>query len=215
MGVHVGSPVRVAQGQWPGRDVDRQEKGVEGPTAFDSGGKRNHPWADWQARSSLKPSAVSNHTRPMSWLGPASSGAHPRTKGARFCAGGHRHRIPLTTKGLPVARAAWQAIGGPFAGAEEMQISRTRGRRFAEKLPSGPAAGDGWAGRAHGSRRRCTLGVPQGVRDTDHAADGGHGSRGNGVGQEPLRPLLLRRAVREAPRLDVPDSTGSVPLQSG
>ncbi|KWV73121.1 hypothetical protein PFLmoz3_06177 [Pseudomonas fluorescens] len=35
---------------------------------------------------------------------------------------------------------------------------------------------------------------------------------GNGVGQEPLRPL---RRGREAPRLDVPDSTGSVPLQSG
>src|SRR3546814_6370206 len=51
----------------------------------------------------------------MSWLGPASSGAHPRTKGARFCAGGHRHRIPLTTKGLRVARPVRQAIGRPFA----------------------------------------------------------------------------------------------------
>src|SRR3546814_4012191 len=46
-----------------GRDVDGQEKGAEGPAASGSGGKRNHPWADWQARSSLKPSAVSNHTR--------------------------------------------------------------------------------------------------------------------------------------------------------
>ena len=138
-----------------------------------------------QARSSLEPSAVSNHTRPMSWLGPASSGAHPRTKGARFCAGGHRHRIPLTTKGLRVARATWQTIRGPFAEAEKMQISRTRRKRFAEELPSGPAAGDGWAGRAHGRRRRCALGVPQGVRDTGHAADGGHGSRGMGSVRSP------------------------------
>ena len=44
-------------GQWPGRDVDGQENGAEGPTAFGSGEKRNHPWADWQARSSLEPSA--------------------------------------------------------------------------------------------------------------------------------------------------------------
>src|SRR3546814_6365378 len=29
---------------WPGRDVDRQEKGAEGRVAFGSGG-RNHPWA--------------------------------------------------------------------------------------------------------------------------------------------------------------------------
>lgn len=61
-----------------------------------------------------------------------------------------------------------------------MQINRTRVVRLAEKLPSGPAAGDGWAGRAHGSRRRCALGVPQGMRDTGHAAEGGHGLRGTG-----------------------------------
>ncbi|WP_204303213.1 hypothetical protein, partial [Stenotrophomonas maltophilia] len=42
-----------------------------------------------QARSSLEPSAVSNRTRRMSWLAPASSGAHPRTKGAQFFAVGH------------------------------------------------------------------------------------------------------------------------------
>ncbi len=203
-------------GQWPGRDVDRQENGAEGPAAFGSGGQ-NHPWAGAGPVVARTVCSSSNHTRPMSWLGPASSGAHPRTKGARFCTGGHRHRLPLTTKGLPVARAAWQATGGPFAEAGEMQINRTRRRRFAEKLPSGPAAGDGWAGRAHGSRRRCALGVPQGMRRSAGqgaiaAMKGGHCFMGNGVGQEPLRPL---RRGREAPRLDVPDSTGSVPLQSG
>ena len=54
--VHVVSQP-CGPGQWPGRDVDGQENGAEGPTAFGSGEKRNHPWADWQARSSLEPSA--------------------------------------------------------------------------------------------------------------------------------------------------------------
>ena len=178
---------------------------------FGSGG-RNHPWAEEQARSSLEPPAASNHTRPMSWLGPASSGVYPHTNGARFCTGGHRHRIPLTTKGLRVARAVRQAIGRPFAVGgrnADQQNARDAVRGEATFRSRGRS---GQAGRAHGSRRRCALGVPQGVRDKGHAADGGHGSRGTGSGQEPLRPL---RRGREAPRLDVPDSTGSVPLQSG
>jgi len=98
--------------------------------------------------------------------------------------------------------------------AEETQINRTRVVRLAEKLPSGPAAGDGWAGRAHGSRRRCALGVPQGMRDTGRAAEGGHGSRGTGS----IRSLGGRYQyydVGARPRLELPDSTGSVPLQSG
>ncbi len=116
----------------------------------------------------------------MSWLGPASSGAHPRTKGARFCAGGHRHRIPLTTKGLRVARTG-KPSGDPSQRAEEMQTRRTRRLRLAEKLPSGPAAGDGRAGRAHGqegvarwaSRRAC------GTRATPPMAGTAHGERGS------------------------------------
>ena len=116
----------------------------------------------------------------MSWLGPASSGVYPHTNGAQCFAGGHRHRIPLTTKGLRVARAAWQATGGPFAAGGKMQISRTRGKRFAEKLPSGPVAGDGRAGRARGqegvarwaSRRAC------GTRAAPPMAGTAHGKRG-------------------------------------
>lgn len=116
----------------------------------------------------------------MSWLGPASSGAHPRTKGARFCTGGHRHRIPLTTKGLPMVRAAWQAIGGPFTGAEETQIRRTRAALFAKEATFRSHGRHGWAGRAHESGRQCALGVPQGMRDMGHTADGGHDSRSTG-----------------------------------
>ena len=199
-------------GQWPGRDVDGQENGAEGPTAFGSGEKRNHPWADWQARSSLEPSALSNHTRPMSWLGPASSGAHPRTKGARFCTGGHRHRLPLTTKGLPVARVGWQATGRPFAEGgrnADQQNARGAARREATFRSRG-------RGRLGGTRTR----IKKALRAGRPAGHAGHGPRrrrrarltGNGVGQEPLRPL---RRGREAPRLELPDSNGSVPLQPG
>ncbi|VFR57239.1 hypothetical protein BRI6_1311 [plant metagenome] len=46
-----------------------RRKAPKAAAAFGSGGRKNHPWADWQARSSLEPSAVSNHTRPVSWLG--------------------------------------------------------------------------------------------------------------------------------------------------
>lgn len=49
------------------------------------------------------------HTRPVSWLGPASSGAHPRTKGTRCFTGGLRHRIPSTLKGLLLARVSVRA----------------------------------------------------------------------------------------------------------
>ena len=99
-----------------------------------------------------------------------------------------RHRIPLTTKGLRVTRAAWQAIGGPFAEAEKCRSAERAGKPrtwFAEKLPSGPAAGV--AGRdAHtDKRRRCALGVPQGVRDMGHAFEDGRGSRGAGSVRSP------------------------------
>ena len=96
-----------------------------------------------------------------------------------------------------------------------MQISRMR-RETPDTVRGEATFRSRGRGRLNGTRtrtrRRCALGVPQGMRNTGHAADGGHGSRGTGVGQEPLRPLLRGR---EAPRLDVPVSTGSVPLQSG
>ena len=38
----------------------------------------------------------SNLTRPVSWLGPETSGTHPRTKGTRCFAGGYRRRVPWT-----------------------------------------------------------------------------------------------------------------------
>lgn len=198
---------------WPGRDVDRQEKGAEGPAAFGLGG-RNHPWA--VAGPVVARTVCCQQSHPAHVVVDAGifwrTSAHKRSPVFRRWA---RRRIPLTMKGLRVARAAWQAIGGPFAEAEECRSAERAGKPrtwFAEKLPSGPAAGDGRAGRAHGQEKALRAGRPAG-----HA---GHGPRrrwrarlsGSGVGQEPLRPLVRGR---EAPRLDVPVSTGSVPLQSG
>ena len=166
--------------RWAGRGtLMGRRKAPKAAGTFGSGG-RNHPWADEQARSSLEPSAVSNHTRPMSWLGPAYSGAHPRTKGARFCAGGHRHRIPLTAKGLRMARTG-KPSGDPSQRRKECRRGERAGcgsRRSHLQVPRpGPAGRD-----AHTEQEGVARwGVPQGMRDTGHAADGGHGSRGTGA----------------------------------
>lgn len=116
----------------------------------------------------------------MSWLGPASSGVYPHTNGAQCFAGGHRHRIPLTTKGLRVARAAWQAIGEPFAVGGRTGSTEHAWRASARSHLLVPRDRGRSRGTRTRTRRRCALGVPQGVRDTGRAADGGHGSRGTG-----------------------------------
>lgn len=214
VGGHVGLPFVWRRAIALAGALKGRRKAPKAPGAFGSGGKKNHPWADWQARSSLEPSAH-QQSHPAHVV--AGAGIVWRTsahKGSPFL----RRRAPAPNtadrEGSPDGSHR-QAIGGPFAAAEGMQTRRTRGVRFAEKPPSGPAAGAGRTGRAHGARRRCALGRPAG-----HA---GHGPRrrwrawltGNGGGQAPLRPPPLVRRGREAPRLDVPVATGSVPLQSG
>ena len=163
-----------------GSDVERKEKSAEGPAAFGSGGKKNHPWADWQVRSTLEPSA---HQA----IAPGACRGWRRHLLAHIRAQKEPSFSPLGTasntadhEGSPGGSRSLASHRGTLRRGGKMQISRTRGRRFAEKLPSGPAAGT--AGRdAHtDKRRRCALGVPQGVRDMGHAADGGHGSRGAG-----------------------------------
>jgi len=61
-----------------------------------AGEERNHPWAVAVPAVVKAAHRISNRTRPVSWLGSTSFGTHPRTKGARCSAGGHRQRIPLT-----------------------------------------------------------------------------------------------------------------------
>jgi len=52
VGGHVWRRAIALAGALKGR-----RKAPKAPGAFGSGGKKNHPWADWQARSSLEPSA--------------------------------------------------------------------------------------------------------------------------------------------------------------
>src|SRR3546814_14015297 len=56
---------------------------------------------------------VSNRTRPVSWLGPETSGVHPHTKGARCFAGGHRHGIP-SAQGASSRLARRQGVRKPL-----------------------------------------------------------------------------------------------------
>src|SRR3546814_7167449 len=88
------------------------------------------------------------------------------------------YRLPRRVSGCLVQFD--KPSGDPSQWAEEMQISRTRGMRFAEKLPSGPVAGaarrdartdqEGVARWA--SRRAC------GTRATPPMAGTAHGERG-------------------------------------
>ena len=202
-------------GQWPGRDVDGQENGAEGPTAFGSGEKRNHPWADWQARSSLEPSAHQAITP-----GP--------------CRGWGRHRLahiraqrePVLHRRAPAPITADHegSPGGSCSLASHRETLRRgrKKRRSTERAWCGSQRSylqvprPGTAGRdAHtdqegvarwASRRACG-----GVRDRGHAAEGGHGSRG--TGRSGAFAAATARARGAA--LELPDSTGSVPLQSG
>src|SRR3546814_1445020 len=67
-----------------------KDQGAEGHTGLRLKRKENHLWAA-SAQAVVKAvRCVSNRTRPVSWLGPETSGVHPHTKGARCFAGGHR-----------------------------------------------------------------------------------------------------------------------------
>jgi hypothetical protein len=103
-------------------------------------GAIDHPWAvAWHGRRHNL-SLQLLLTRPVSWLGPASLGAHPRTKGARCFTGGHRHRVPSTPKGLLAALLDKQR-GDPSEGTEGSEINFNRvGRDSGNQSPSRPAA---------------------------------------------------------------------------
>lgn len=164
-------------------------------------------------RQSLSP-GKSFRTRPVSWLESASTGTHPRTKGARCSAGGRRHRIPSMTKGLLTARhgAVGQASGDPSSSTGASRSMASRQTRFVEKRPSH------FAGPLQGSEMRTPLqkeacaGESRGAREVGPAV--GNGRRGAGIcrRQDALREA---RCLRGAPCLPVELSTGCVPLQSG
>ena len=104
---------------------------------------------------------VSNRTRPVSWLGPATSGVHPHTKGARCFAGGHRHGLP-SAQGAS-SRLAWrQAVGKPLmAEARHTDQGNGGGRDSGSSGLLAPLSDGGQTERAHRCRRRRALGVPR------------------------------------------------------
>lgn len=111
-----------------------------------------------------------------------------------------------------MARTGWQAIGEPFAvGGRNADQQNWRGTVRGEVT---------FMPRSRGRLGEARTRIEKALCAGRPAGRAGHGPRrrwrarlsGSGVDQEPLRPLLRGR---EAPRLDVPVSTGSVPLQSG
>ena len=90
-----------------------QDQGAEGHAGLRLERKENHLWAA-SARAVVKAvRCVSNRTRPVSWLGPETSGVHPHTKGARCSAGGHRHGIP-SAQGASSRLARRQGVRKPL-----------------------------------------------------------------------------------------------------
>ena len=156
---------------------------------------------------------VSNLTRPVSWLGPASSGVYPHTKGTRFFTGGHRHRIPST-----------QAVSWHLA-ALRAKASGDRSRMDANTSISGTASSTIrwsndllalWPSRASRTRTPLQKGTRAGesreVREVCPAV--GSSRRGRGKRGRQLAFGDRRRGLGAA-GLPVAVSTGSVPLQSG
>jgi len=117
----------LAQARVTGQGKDQ---GAEGHAGLRLERKENHLWAA-SAQAVVKAvRCVSNRTRPVSWLGPASSGVYPPTKGTRFFTGGHRHRIPSTASGLLAPRSlAGQGVRRPLADGREHLDQRNRVER--------------------------------------------------------------------------------------
>ena len=103
---------------------------------------------------------VSNLTRPVSWLGPASSGVYPHTKGTRCSAGGHRHGIP-SAQVASSRLARRQGVRKPLvAEARHTDQGNGGGRDSWSNDLLAPSPDAGQTGRAHRCRRRRALWSP-------------------------------------------------------
>ena len=158
---------------------------------------------------------VSNLTRPVSWLGPASSGVYPHTKGTRCSAGGHRHRIPSTASGLLTPRSiASQGVRRPLTDGGSTSINRTATSaiRWSNDLLALQAVIGPCRTRTP-LQKGTRAGESRGAREVCPAV----GSSRRGRGRRG-RQLALGRRCRglDAPRLPAAASSiGCVPLQSG
>ena len=113
-------------------DADWDQAKTSRPKALEpsAGEERNHLWAVAVPAVVKAARCTSNRTRPVSWLGSISFGTHPRTKGARCSAGGHRHRIPSTASGLLAPRSfAHQGVRRPLAYRRKHLDQGNRGER--------------------------------------------------------------------------------------
>ncbi|CAM5791935.1 hypothetical protein OPEN69S_02901 [Ottowia pentelensis] len=158
---------------------------------------------------------VSNLTRPVSWLGPASSGVYPHTKGTRCSAGGHRHRIPSTASGLLTPRSiASQGVRRPLTdgGSTSINGTATSAIRWSNDLLALQAVIGPCRTRTP-LQKGTRAGESRGAREVCPAV----GSSRRGRGRRG-RQLALGRRCRglDAPRLPAAASSiGCVPLQSG
>ena len=110
-----------------------QDQGAEGHAGLRLERKKNHLWAASALAVVKAVRCVSNRTRPVSWLGPATSGVHPHTKGARCFAGGQRH-------GLPSAQGASSRLAWRQAATHRVQSMHSSGSITRKFGPSRKAA---------------------------------------------------------------------------
>ena len=189
-----------------------QDQGAEGHAGLRLERKKNHLWAASALAVVKAVRCVSNRTRPVSWLGPATSGVHPHTKGARCFAGGHRHGLP-SAQGASSRLARRQAVGKPLMAEARHTDQGNGGGRDSGAMtfsPRRPVVGrQGAHTVAEGDAR---WGVPPPAGRLPRRQESGR--RGRGMRRRQVA-LGTARRLRGASRLLAEDSSGSVPVQSG
>ena len=176
-----------------------------------SGGQRNHLWLSQGLWPSSAPVAGADRTRPVSWLGSISFGAHPRTKGARYFTGGHRRRAPSSPKGLLTSRMQGaRRPFGPDVESADQQAVHPAGQESTFNPPDDTSR---WRGTCHCRRRGHAWDAPRVAGPwPDNRWKTRLGQDVSGRRQEALGAV---RRLREAARLPPDDSIATVPLQSG
>ena len=189
-----------------------QDQGAEGHAGLRLERKKNHLWAASALAVVKAVRCVSNRTRPVSWLGPATSGVHPHTKGARCFAGGHRHGIP-SAQGASSRLARRQGVRKPLVTeARHTDQGNGGGRDSWSNDLLAPSPDGGQTGRAHRCRRRRALWSPARCGTFASPPVKWPARQGKSEDQDALEAA---RRLRGALRRPVGDSIGNVPLQSG
>lgn len=176
-----------------------------------SGGQRNHLWLSQGLWPSSTPVAGADRTRPVSWLGSISFGAHPHTKGTLFFTGGHRGRTPSSQKGLLTSRTQGaRRPFGPDVDSADQQAVYPAGQQSTFNRP-----------RRHEPQERY---MPLQKAGTCLGRPVGRGAMpdnrwrtrlGQDVSGRLQEALGAVRRLRGAARLVPDDSIATVPLQSG